>query len=591
MGISQQIERVYQRALLLRERATASSEQNDLIDDALKELYFVLEELSTADEDLHQQNQALIASRHEIELERQCYRTLFELAPDGYLMTDRQGKIHHANRAAAVLVGREMVALINKPLGVLVIPEDRPQFNQQLLQLKHHGHWQIALNHPSGEPVVVSVSTADLKNSRHEPVAILWLLRDVTEHYRLEQELEAAHHDLERQVAERTAALAETNAQLRQEIEAHQRAEHKIRSQAALIDIATDAIYVEDQDHCITFWSKGASRLYGWAEAEALGQKVVDLLAPASGQTSLEAIMVEGDEGSWQGEAIHQTKAGQPVTVFTRKTQVPETADSGSLTLVVDTDITDKKQLQAEFYQAQRLESLGNLARGIAHDFNNVLNPVRIIPQLLLRQLSDADPKTKEMLQTLVAASRRGEELCRQILTFAGKYPGKGESLQIETVLKELEQFIRHTFSQNITIQTHLAQDLSPVCADGTLMHQVLMNLCINARDAMPQGGTLQIAAHTVYFDGVESLPSADAHAGTYTLISIADTGVGIPPEVIDRIYEPFFTTKGPEKGTGLGLSTVAKIVHDLGGFVQVNSEVGQGTEFKVFLPGAASQS
>ena len=596
MGISQQIEAVYQRALLLRERATSNAGQKDagqkdLIDSALKELYFVLEELRTADEDLHQQNQALAASRHEIEVERQRYRTLFELAPDGYLVTDSQGKIHHANRAAAGLMGRDTEALLGKPMRGLVIPEDRPYLDQQLLQLNHESHWQMALHRRSGEPVVVSVSTADLKDAHNQPVAILWSLRDVTERHRLEQELKAAHDNLERQVAERTAALAEANAQLRHEIKQHQRAEQKIRNQAALIDIATDAIYVEDKDHYITFWSRGATRLYGWTEAEALGKQGVDLLSPASGSASLDAVMAEDNDENWQGEALHQTKGGDRVIVFTRKTRMPNTAGCTALTLVVNTDITEKKQLQAEFYQAQRLESLGNLARGIAHDFKNILNPVRIIPQLLLRKLPDADHKTKEMLRSLISASDRGVALCQQILSFAGQYQAGAEPVPIAKVLEELEHFIRPSFPKNIKIQTEVADGLNSVLVDGTLMHQVLMNLCVNARDAMPEGGTLHISVGNVQLDAPEPLPRSEAHVGTYAMITIADTGAGIPNHVLDQIYKPFFSTKDPDQGTGLGLSTVARIVKDLGGFVQVTSEVGQGTEFRVYLPEAGCRS
>ena len=301
--------------------------------------------------------------------------------------------------------------------------------------------------------------------------------------------------------------------------------------------------------------------------------------------------MADSNEGSWQGEVLHQTKAGKPVTVLTRKTKVPETAANSVLTLVVDTDITEKKQLQAEFYQAQRLESLGSLARGIAHDFKNILNPVRVIPQLLLQRMPDADSKTREMLQTLVSASDQGTALSQQILTFGGKYQARGTSLRLEALLEELEQFIHHSFPKTIIVQTRVADDLTPVLADSTLMHQVLMNLCVNARDAMPEGGTLQILAQNISLNGVEALPSPDAHTGDYAMITIADTGVGIPRRVLEQMYEPFFTTKNDGKGTGLGLSTVARIVKDLGGFMQVSSEVNQGTEFKVFLPRAADQS
>ena len=584
MSITYQIEAVYQRALQIRDQATATYPDLDLLEESLKQLYDVLEELRTADEELHEQNEALKETRHQVEVERHRYCTLFELAPDGYLVTDRQGKIHYANRAAATLFGRDQATLVGKPLVVLLEPGDQPQFQQRLLHLAPTCDWHISLNRRKADPVVAAVRTTYLSNPQGEAATILWSLRDVTEQQRLKQELQAAHDQLEQQVAERTAELARANAQLRQEIDQNRQAEQTIRHQAALIDIAPDAIYVQDANHRITFWSRGATKLYGSTEAEALGQDASVLLTGSSADASLATRMAEAGEGNWQGEMMHQTKSGQRVIVLSRQTQMPQDEGLAS-TLVVNTDITETKQLQAEFYQAQRLESLGTLARGIAHDFNNILNPVSIIPQTLLKRFPNLDSNTQNMLRLLQAVAKRGAALSRQILTFAGKYEASATTLNLQDLIQEVHQLTQHTFPKSISVQVDVAPDLKPIWADSTLIHQVLMNLSVNAQQAMPRGGTLSISAHNTELNQPAASSQAEAREGDYVVITVADTGTGIAPETIDRIFDPFFTTKPPGQGTGLGLSTVARIVKDCRGFIKVVSEVGTGTEFQVYLP------
>jgi two-component system cell cycle sensor histidine kinase/response regulator CckA len=585
MSITHQIEAVYQRALQIRDRATALYPEPDLLADALKELYNVLEELRTADEELHEQNETLRETRHQVEVERHRYRTLFELAPDGYLVTDRQGKINYANRAAADLFGCAQETLVGKPLVVLIEPGDQLRFQQQLLRPGPASDWHISLKRLKADPVIAAVRTTYLGDPYRKGSTILWSLRDVTERQRLEQQLQAAHDQLEQQVAERTAELARVNAQLRQEIDQNRQAEQTIRHQAALIDIATDAIYVQDADNRITFWSRGATKLYGWTEAEALGQDATLLLTGSAPDTTLATLMAEADAGGWQGEMMHQTRSGQRVTVLSRQTQMPQDDELAASTLVVNTDITEKKQLQAEFFQAQRMESLGTLARGIAHDFNNLLSPLRIIPQMLLKQLPNLDASTRELVQNLETVAKRGMALSKQILTFAGRYEVSATTLDVPDLIQEVQSLLQHTLPKTIVLQVDVAPGLAPIWTDKTLIHQVLMNLCVNAQQAMPSGGTLSIAAkNTQVKQPPEDSPGAP-RAGTYVVVTVADTGTGISPEVIDRIFDPFFTTKPPGQGTGMGLSTVARIVKDCGGFVRVASEVGVGSTFQVYLP------
>jgi len=584
MNLSQQIEAVYRRALALRDRATERPIAPELLETALKELYFVLEELHAADEELHQQNLALAASRFAVEAERQRYQTLFELAPDGYLVTDKQGKIHHANQAAARLFAVPPDSLEGKPLLVLIDQGDRAEFQQRLLTPRPTEPWEITLTARQVEPVTLAITTNYLKDSRSRSTTILWSLRDITYRRRMEQVLQAAYNDLERQVAARTADLVEANAQLQQEIAKQRQAEQTIRDQAHLIDVATDAIYVLDPHQGITFWNRGATNLYGWTVAEALGQNGLTLLGePEAGEPT----PTVGDLGNWQGEVSHRTKEGQRVIVLSRQTRVEAATGVPTSILVVNTDITEKKQLEAEFLQAQRLESLGILARSIAHDLNNILMPISIAPQLLLKQLPDLDAAPQELLKSIQRAAQRGTELSQKILAFAGKPQEERVLVKINDLFQEIQQFAQSSFPNNIQIQTTIPDSLKPVFVDTTLLYQVLLNLCINARDAMPQGGTLSLSADNILIDETHQNLPPSAQRGEYAVIKVTDTGGGIAPEVLDHIFDPFFTTKSADQGSGLGLSTVAKIVKDCGGFVKVLSEVGTGCQFQVYLPTA----
>ncbi|AUT01084.1 histidine kinase [Nostoc sp. CENA543] len=252
----------------------------------------------------------------------------------------------------------------------------------------------------------------------------------------------------------------------------------------------------------------------------------------------------------------------------------------------ISTDITEKKQLEQQFYRAQRLESIGTLASGIAHDLNNVFAPIVMIAQLLPLRCKNVDVRTQELFKTLETSSKRGSDLVKQILTFARGKEGQRILLQPGHLLKELVKVIKQTFPKGIEIHTDIPSNtLWMLQADPTQLDQVFMNLAVNARDAMPNGGMLTITAENYVIDETYARMHLEARAGGYVLVKVADTGTGIPPEFLERIFDPFFTTKEVGKGTGLGLSTVLGIVKNHGGFVEVSSQVGRGTQFRVFLP------
>ncbi|MDZ8053589.1 MAG: PAS domain S-box protein [Aulosira sp. ZfuVER01] len=372
-----------------------------------------------------------------------------------------------------------------------------------------------------------------------------------------------------------------------EDISDRKQAAQKIYEQAALLDISTDAIAVRDLENHILFWNQGAERLYGWTTAEVIGRNAAKLLFK-SGETSppfSEIQKVLAKDGKWQGELQQVTKDGKEIIVASRWTLMCDEAGNPKSILTLSTDITQKKQLEAQFLRAQRLESLGSLASGIAHDFNNILTPILATAQLLPLKLPELDENTQQLLRILEGSARRGADLVQQILSFTRGVEGSRAIVQVRHLLSDIAQVAQRTFPKFIETKTDIAPDLWTVFADATQLHQVLMNLCVNARDAMPDGGTLRISAENFWIDENYANMHIDAQEGFYVVITIADTGTGIPPEIMDRIFDPFFTTKEIGKGTGLGLSTVMGIIKSHNGFVTVYSELEQGSCFKVYLP------
>ena len=244
-------------------------------------------------------------------------------------------------------------------------------------------------------------------------------------------------------------------------------------------------------------------------------------------------------------------------------------------------DVTERKRIETQMLRKQRLESIGTLAGGVAHDLNNALAPILMVTQLMRTDY----PQAQAMLDLVETSVRRGADMVRQLLTFARGVEGERLSIQAAHLLKELERIVEGTFPKNIRLESHISTDLPRVLGDATQLHQVLLNLCVNARDAMPIGGKLTLEARAEEIDAVTACSIPDAKPGLYVVLRVHDTGIGIPAELLERVFDPFFTTKGPDKGTGLGLSTALGIVKSHGGFMRVNSQPRLGSVFAVYLP------
>lgn len=355
--------------------------------------------------------------------------------------------------------------------------------------------------------------------------------------------------------------------------------ESKLKEQAELLDKARDAIFVLDLSHNVVFWNKGAERLYGWTKEEVLGRSFTRLISPIPMDVHRQVVEL----GEWNGDIIQTSRDGKEKVVESRMTLVRDERGGAESILVINTDVTERKRLEEQFLRSQRLENIGILAGGIAHDLNNVLQPIMMSLQMLRPRVQDSHGQ--KLIDILQTAAQRGADLVKQVLSFARGLESERIPINIGHVVFSIEKIIKHTFPKTINIQIDIEKELWNVLGDSTQLHQVIMNLCVNSRDAMPEGGTLSISARNVYIDEEFARNNIDARVGPYVVLSVSDTGVGIRPEIMDKIFIPFFSTKEPTKGTGLGLPTAFGIVKNHGGFIKVESELGRGSVFKVYLP------
>jgi PAS domain S-box-containing protein len=368
--------------------------------------------------------------------------------------------------------------------------------------------------------------------------------------------------------------------------EERHRTEQRLLEQAALLDIAHDAILVKDLEDRIIYWNKGAERTYGWTALDAVGCKATMLQKDhAKYAEALDGVLKHGE---WVGDMANQTKDGRELIVQVRWTLVRDKQQNPKAILAINTDITEQKKLESQILRGQRLESIGTLAGGIAHDLNNVLAPILMSVQMLRSMVKTSDGQ--QILDTLQASSQRGADLIRQVLSFARGVEGKRGPVNCRHLVRDIEKVVHDTFPKNIRFDVDVVQDLWTIEADPTHIHQVLMNLCVNARDAMPDGGTLTVTFKNMNVDTAYARMNPDGKAGPYVVLTVDDTGAGIPASIRDKIFDPFFTTKEVGKGTGLGLATVLTIVKSHHGFINVYSEPNKGARFRIYLPANPDQ-
>ncbi len=474
------------------------------------------------------------------------YRKLVELSPDA-IAIHSEGRIVFSNSAGAKLMGvADPEQLIGKSIMDFVHADYREIVNERVQKMMKEGK---------------DVPLTEEKFIRFDGSIIDVEVSAIPFTYKGKRAMQVIVHD----VTER------------------KKTEEKIREQAALLDHAQEAIAVRDLEHNFIYWNRGSTRLYGWKEEEVTGKNAINLIYKTESSELIEANKSVMENGEWMGEMHQVTKEGKEVIVDSSWTLMHDSKGKPKSILIINTDITDKKRLETQLLRAQRMESIGTLAGGIAHDLNNVLTPIMLSLQLLKDKFTDEE--SQKLLDILERNSKRGADLIRQVLSFARGIEGERKTIQITNLITEIEKITKETFPKSIEVRTSVSGDIWTIIGDATQLHQVMMNLCVNARDAMPDGGILSIYAENFFIDENYARVNLEAKVGASIVITVSDTGIGIPHEDIDRIFEPFFTTKEFGKGTGLGLSTALAIVKSHGGFINVYSEVGKGSVFRIYLP------
>jgi PAS domain S-box-containing protein len=495
---------------------------------------------------------------------------IYEHAPVILVLVDEQRSIVRANRAAAALAGSRAESLRGKPVEALLRwPPGR------------HDSCACALGQDCGACALHRAIECTLHQHASHPRFSLSPLRVSNGESHAATLLVSAARLV---VGGRAMVLL-----CLEDLSESQRAAERVREQAALLDIAYDAITVLDLDGRVLYWNHAAEKLYGWPVEEALGHDAGRLFFEEVPPEFIQALEATLKYEAWNGELRQVNRDGRAVIVHSRATLVRDAAGRAKSILFVSTDVTEKRSLEARFLRVQRLETIGALASGIAHDLNNVLAPVSMAVDVL--SLHPRDEQEQMLLQILATSTQRGAAIVRQLLTFSRGVEGARVRLRPRTLIKEISKIVQETFPKSIQLRMDIHEEVQEILGDPTQMHQILLNLCVNARDAMPQGGTLTLSARNVLLDQPAQDDNARRQSGPHVAIEVADTGTGMGPEVLAKIFTPFFTTKPVGQGTGLGLSTVRDIARNHGGFVEVRSQSGQGSRFTVYIPAPEGQT
>ena len=487
------------------------------------------------------------AAENELRLSEERFSKAVEYAPIGMALVAPDGKFLTVNRALCDLVGYSFLELPSKTFQEITHPDDLLQDLEKFGQLLAGEIGFYAMEkryiHKQGHFVWIHLSVSLVRDFANQPLYLIAQIQDIT---------------------------------------GNKIASDKIAEQAALINEASDAIVVRDLNHRVTFWSKGAERMFGWTSEEALGRLLPDLLKPDAAKFE-EAVRILLETGTWNDEIPEQAKSEAVLSVYARWTLLRDAKGQPRSILAIETDITERKKLEQQFLRAQRMESIGTLAGGVAHDLNNILAPIMMSIEIL--KATSANAQARDILETIEVSAKRGADIVRQVLSFARGVEGERIEIQPNHLFKDLEHIIKDTFPKDVRLTFTIPKDTWTILGDPTQVHQIFLNLCVNARDAMPNGGSLTISVENCLFDEHYVAMNPQAKVGRYVKISVTDSGSGIPPAILNKIFDPFFTTKAVNKGTGLGLSTVMAIVKSHDGIINVYSEPGKGTTFKVYLP------
>jgi PAS domain S-box-containing protein len=513
----------------------------------------------------------------------ETYHALFESAPDAVLVIDSSGRIVAANPQAERMFGYAAQELLGEPIEKLV-PErfhavharHRDTYIADPVPRPMGTGLELWGRHKSGAEFPVEISLSPLRHQ--ERTLISAAVRDVTDRKRTQDELRKARDGLEDRVCERTAELAAQVAKRERDTE-------QLRRQAEMLDLVSEPIFAWDIEGGIVFWNKAATETYGYEREEAIGRVSHDLLATVHPEGIADIKEALRRDGRWSGELSHTTRDGRRIVVEGRMALLA-TPNGGQVVLESCRDITARRTAEDTLHHAQKMEAVGQLTGGIAHDFNNLLTIILANLQMLEDELGPGSLPA-DLAGSATRAAQRGAELTRKLLIFARRQRLEATSLDVNELVSSMTGMLARTLGEHIRIVESLTPDLPNVLVDSGQLETALLNLAVNARDAMPQGGRLSIETREIVIDDDDERRDSGLAPGPYVLVAVSDTGSGMANEVVARAFEPFFTTKEAGKGTGLGLSMVYGFVKQSGGHVSLYSELGYGTTAKLYLPQA----
>lgn len=480
------------------------------------------------------------------------YRDLVEHSHDLICTHDLTGRILSLNRTAAKMLGYDQETLLNKHIQEILFSGFQNEFDSYISELQKNGSAQgmMAVQTRTGEKRVWEYSNT----LRTEGVAVP-IVRGM------------AHDVTEQRQAE--TALRENQTRL-----------------AGIVNSAIDAIVSVNGEQKIVLFNAAAERILGCSAAEAIGQAIDRFIPQRFREQHQQHIRDFGDTGVTSrsmGSFAELTALRADGEEFPIEASISQIEVAGQpLFTVILRDITERKQLEDQFRQAQKMEAIGRLAGGVAHDFNNMLTAIIGYSQLVLAQLDEASPQRHD-IEEIERAGQRAAGLTAQLLAFSRKQVLQPKMLDLNEVISNVDKMLRRLIGEDIDLVTIARPDLGHVKADPGQIEQILLNLAVNSRDAMPRGGKLTIETANIDLDETYASSHADVVPGQYVMLAVSDTGHGLDAETQSHIFEPFFTTK--EQGTGLGLSTVFGIVKQSGGHIWVYSEPGHGAAFKIYFP------
>ncbi|MBI4877675.1 MAG: PAS domain S-box protein [Acidobacteria bacterium] len=491
-----------------------------------------------------------------LRLSEERYRTLFQCLGEGVGIVNKRGRFLVANPAAESIFGIPSGELAGRNAWSFVVPRDLPLARRQTEAFLRgrESACEIAIRRADGAEKTIQITGTPRLNPEGRLAEVVGVFRDVTEARQLEE---------------------------------------RVRLLAQALQSSDDCICITDVQDRFLYVNGAFLRTYGYQENELIGQHVGIVRSERNAPEALSAILPGTMEGGWHGELWNRTKSGREFPISLTTSSVRDDAGNAVALIGVARDISERKQAEAErtrleeqLRQAQKLESVGRLAGGVAHDFNNLLTVINGYGDLLLARLRADDP-VRPSLEQIRKAGERAANLTQQLLAFSRKQVVRPRLLDLNAQAQEAGQMLRRLLQEDIELVLRLDPTVGSVMADPGQLHQVLINLAVNAKDAMPTGGELLVETSSVELNAGCETELPEAVPGKYVLLTVTDTGTGMDAETREHIFEPFFTTKETGKGTGLGLATVYGIVRQNGGWIAVRSEPGKGTTFRIYLPRA----